>query len=98
MGKPMNNTPLTHTEQATIDTHFNRMMHFVMLMQNIKQACLAALDASINDAFKVSNVANGRGWHTGRRVIDILDRLNNIYSKPTSSALKANGSIFHSPY
>jgi hypothetical protein len=57
-----------------------------------------ALDASVNDVFKVSNVANGHGWHAGMRVIDILDQLNNIYGKPTSSALKANNNIFCSPF
>ncbi len=98
MGKPVNNTPLTHTEQATINTRFNQLKHYFMLMQNIKCACFMALDASINDAFKVSNVANGHGWQAGMRVIDIFDQLNNIYGKPTSSALKANNNIFHSPY
>jgi hypothetical protein len=52
----------------------------------------------INDRFKVSNVANWRGWHTGMRVIDILDQVNNIYGNPTSSAIEANNNIFRSLY
>jgi hypothetical protein len=96
-GEPVNNTPLMRTEQATIDC-FNRLKHYFMLMQNIDCACFTALNTSVNNAFKVSNVANGREWHAGMRVIDILDQLNNIYGKPTSSALEANSNIFCSPY
>jgi hypothetical protein len=69
-----------------------------MLSQNIKCACFTALDASVNNAFKVSYVAKRQGWHAGMRVIDILDQLNNIYGKPTFSALKKNDNIFRSPY
>jgi hypothetical protein len=98
MGKPVNNAPLTRTDQATINTCFNRLKHYFMLMQNIKRACFTALDARINDPFKVSNMANGHGWHADMRVIDILDQLKNIYGKPTSSALKANNNIFCSRY
>ncbi len=95
-GKPVNKAPLTRTEQATIDTRFNQLNHYFKLMQNIKRACFTALDASINDAF--SNMANGHGWHAGMRVIDVLGRLNNIYGKPTSSALEAKDNILHSSY
>jgi hypothetical protein len=56
------------------------------------------LDASVNNTFKVSNVANGHRWHTCIRVIDIFDQLNNIYGKPTSSPLEANNNIICSPY
>jgi hypothetical protein len=66
-------------------------------MQNIKRACFTHLDASINDAFKVSNDPNVRGWHAGMRVINILDQLSSIYKQPTPSALKANNHIFQSP-
>jgi hypothetical protein len=69
-----------------------------MSMRNIKRACFTAHDTNVNNAFKVSNVANGRGWHAGMKVIDILDQLNNIYSKPTSAALESNNYIFRSPY
>jgi hypothetical protein len=60
-GKPANNAPLTQTEQATINTRFNQLKHYFMLMQNIKRACFMTPDASVNYAFKVSNVANGCG-------------------------------------
>jgi hypothetical protein len=68
-------------------------------MQNIERACFTALDASINDAFKVSNDPNVRGWHAGMRVIDILDQLSSTYTygQPTPSALEANDHIFWSP-
>ena len=66
-------------------------------MQNIERACFTALNASINDAFKVLNNPNVRGWHAGMRVIDILDQLSSTYEQPTPSALKANDHIFQSP-
>jgi hypothetical protein len=96
-GQPVDNTPLSRTEQALIDTLFNRHKHYFLLMQNIKHACFMALDASINNAFKVSNDQNVRGWHARMRVIDILNQLSSIYGQPTPSALKANDHIFRSP-
>jgi hypothetical protein len=65
-------------------------------MQNIEQACVTALDSSINDAFKVSNDPTVQGWHAGMRVIDILDQLSLIYGQPTPAALEANDNIFRS--
>jgi len=96
-GQPVDNTPLSRTEQASIDTLFNRRKHYFLSMQNIKCACFTALDASINDAFKVSNDPNVRGWHAGMRVIDILDQLSSTYGQPTPSALEANDHNFQSP-
>jgi hypothetical protein len=63
-------------------------------MQNIERACFTALDASVNDAFKVSNDPAVQGWHAGMRVIDILDQLSATYRQPTPAALKANDRIF----
>jgi hypothetical protein len=54
-GQPVNNAPLTRTEQASIDSLFNRRKAYFLLMQNIKRACFTALNSSVNDAFKVSN-------------------------------------------
>ena len=76
MGQPVNNAPLSRTEQASIDILFNRHKHSFLLIQNIERTCFTALDASINDAFKVLNNPNVRGWHAGIRVIDILDQLS----------------------
>jgi hypothetical protein len=42
-------------EQATINTTFARCKNYYMSMVNIKCTCFTAVDASINDAFKVSN-------------------------------------------
>ena len=53
MGQPVDNAPLSRTEQALIDTLFNCRKHYFLLMQNIERACFTALDGSINDAFKV---------------------------------------------
>ena len=97
MGQPVDNTPLSRTEQASIDTLFNRRKHYFLSMQNIERACFTALDASINNAFKVSNDPNVRGWHAGMRVIDILDQLSSTYGQPTPSAIEANDHIFRSP-
>ncbi len=57
-GQPVDNTPLSRMEQASIDTLFNHRKHYFLAMQNIEPACFTALDASINDAFKVSNDQN----------------------------------------
>ena len=96
-GQPINNTPLSRTEQASIDSLFNRHKHYFLSMQNIERACFTALDASINEAFKVSNDPNVRGWHAGMRVIDILNQLSSTYGQPTPAALEANDHIFRSP-
>jgi hypothetical protein len=82
-GQPVNNAPLSRTEQASIDTLFNHRKHYFLLMQNIKHACFMALDSSSNDAFKVSNDPTVQGWHAGMRVINILDQLSLIYGQPT---------------
>jgi hypothetical protein len=66
-------------------------------MQNIKHACFTALDASINDAFKVSNDPNIQGWHRGMRVPDIFNQLSATYGQPTPVVLEANNHIFRSP-
>jgi hypothetical protein len=66
-------------------------------MHNIERACFTALDASVNDAFKVSNIPAVQGWHTGMRVINILDQLSPTYGQPTPAALEANDHIFRSP-
>jgi hypothetical protein len=60
--KVVSSAPLTQSEQATINTRFNRLKHYFMLMQNIERAWpTTALNTSVNNAFKVINVANGRG-------------------------------------
>ena len=66
-------------------------------MQNIECACFTALDASINDAFKVSNDPNVQEWHSVLRVINILDQLSSTYRQPTPSALESNDHIIRSP-
>jgi hypothetical protein len=67
-------------------------------MRNIKQACFTTLNASINDAFKVSNNPAIQGWHAGMQVINILDQLSTIYGQPTPAILETNNTVFHSPY
>jgi hypothetical protein len=54
-GQPVNTTPLTRTEQASINSLFNCRKAYFLSMQNIERACFTALDVSVNDAFKVSN-------------------------------------------
>jgi len=97
-GEPTDNTPLTRTEQATIDSTFARRKHYFLSMQNIERACFTALDSSVNDAFKLSNLAGVRGWHAGMTTVMILDQLSSVYGKPTSAALEANDTLFRSPY
>jgi hypothetical protein len=96
-GQPVNNAPLSRTEQASIESLFNRRKHYYLSMQNIEGACFMALDASINNAFKVSNNPNVRRWHAGMRVINILNQLSTTYGQPTPAVLEANNHIFRSP-
>ncbi len=44
------------------------------------------------------NIPTGQGWHAGMRVLDILNQLSNIYSKPTLAALEAKNNIFQGLY
>ena len=78
-GEPADNSPLTRTEQATIDCTFMRSKNYFLSMQNIERACFIALDLSVNDAFKLSNLAGIRGWHAGMTTVTILDQLSSVY-------------------
>jgi hypothetical protein len=95
-GQAVNKSPLTRTEQASINSLFNCRKAYFLPMQNIKQTCFTTLDASVNNAFKVSNNPVVRGWHTGTRVINILDQLSTTFGQPTPAALEANDHIFQS--
>ncbi len=46
LGQPVNNAPLSRTEQASIDTLFNRRKNYFLSMQNIERACFTALNSS----------------------------------------------------
>jgi len=93
-GEPTDNSPLTRTEQATIDSTFARHKHYFLSMQNIKLACFTALDSSVNDAFKLSNLAGVCSWHAGMTTVTILNQLSSVYGKPTSTVLEANDTLF----
>jgi hypothetical protein len=67
-------------------------------MHSIKRVCFTALDASVNDAFKVSNDPTIQGWHAGIRIINILGQLSTIYGQPMPAVLETNDAVFHSPY
>ena len=67
-------------------------------MRNIKRACFAAVNASINDAFKVSNDPAIQGWHAGMHVIEIWDQLSNINGQPTPAVMEQNDTTFRGPY
>jgi len=67
-GQPVDLSPLSRTEQATIDTQFARQKHYFLSLQNIERACFTVLDASINDAFKVSADPAIWRWHDGMSV------------------------------
>jgi hypothetical protein len=96
-GQPVINAPLRRTEQASIDSLFNCCKAYFLSLQNIERACFTALDASVNDAFKVLNDIAVQGWQAGIRVIDILDQLSATYGQPTPAALEANNHISRSP-
>jgi hypothetical protein len=90
--------PISRTEQATIDTTFTSRKNYYMSMVNIKRACFTAVNACINNAFKVSNDPTILGWHAGMTVMSILDQLSNNYGKPTPAMLKCNDNTFRCPY
>ncbi len=94
----MDALPLLCTEQATINTMFTCCKNYFMLIVNIEQACFTAVDACINNAFKVSNNPTIQGWHLGMRVMSILDQLLNNYGKPTPAMLESNDNAFRRPY
>jgi hypothetical protein len=67
-------------------------------MCHIEKVCFTALDASINDTFKVSNDPATHGWHASMHVINILDILSTIYGQPTPAVIETNDAVFQSPY
>jgi hypothetical protein len=95
---PDPSVPLTRTEQATIDMMFARCKNYYMSMVNIQRACFTAIDACINDVFKVSNNPTIQGWHADMSVMSILDQLSSLYGQPTPTALEGKDTRFCSPY
>ncbi len=55
---------------------------------NIKRACFTALDNSINDAFKVSNIPTIVGWNRTMVIMDIFNQLANTYFCFASSIIE----------
>jgi hypothetical protein len=80
---PTDTTPLTCTEQASIDTAFARERHYYQLLINIERACFIAFNANIDNAFKVSDIPTIVGWHAGVETRDILDQLSQTYGQPS---------------
>jgi hypothetical protein len=78
--------------------HFACQKHYFLLLQNIERTCFTTLNASINDAFKVSTNPAIRGWHAGMAVQDILNQLSSIYGLPTLAAMDLNEITFRSLY
>jgi hypothetical protein len=95
---PADMTPLTCAEQASIDTAFARERHYYQSLINIEQACFIALNANIDNAFKVSNIPTIVGWHAGMETRDILDQLSQTYGQPMPAALEINNATFCGPY
>jgi hypothetical protein len=95
---PTDVTPLTRTEQAMIDTVFAREHNYYQSLINIEQTCYIMLDASVDDAFKVSNIPTIVGWHAGMETRVILDQLSITYGQPSPVALEINDTVFRGPY
>jgi hypothetical protein len=75
----IDNAPLTRPEIATINAEFLRRKTYYRSMVNIERAYFDAVDACINDAFKVLNDVSIVGWHAGMTVMVILDGLSDLY-------------------
>jgi hypothetical protein len=95
---PNDRTPLTRTEQASVDAAFVCECHYFLTYQNIKRACFNALDGSINNAFKVSNDPAFHGWHMGMSTRKILDQLSTSYGQPTPAMMELTNATFCGPY
>ncbi len=95
---PTDTTPLTCTEQVSIDTAFAREQQYYQSLINIERACFIALNANIDDAFKVSDIPTIMGWHAGMETRDILDQLSQTYGQPTPAALEINDVTFCGHY
>jgi hypothetical protein len=91
-------SPLSHTKQARIDMRFAHQKYYFISLQNNECVCFTALNASINDAFKVSTNPAIQGWHAGMTVQDILNQLSSIYGLYMLAAMDLNDSTFLSPY
>ncbi len=95
---PTDWTPLTRTEQASINTAFAPERHYYQSLINIERACFIPLNANIDNAFKVSDIPTIVGWHAGMESRDILDQLSQTYGQPTPAALEINDVTFCGPY
>ena len=73
-GEAIEPPPLTRAEQARINVILNCQKRYFLSMQNIERACFTALNSSINNALKLSNIPGVRGRHAGMRVIDMLNQ------------------------
>jgi hypothetical protein len=95
---PTDVTPLTRTEQATIDASFAREKHYFQSYTNITRVVYAALRTSVNEAFQVSNIAGVTGWPASMAIREMLDQLSSTYGLPTPAALEINDNEFRRPY
>ena len=95
---PTDVSPLTRTEQATVDATFARQKHYFTSYTNINRVVYAALRTGVNEAFQVSNIAGVAGWPAGMDIREMLDQLSSTYGLPTPAALEANDNEFRRPY
>ena len=95
---PTDVTPLTRTEQATVDATFAREKHYFQSYTNITRVIYAALRTSVNEAFQVSNIAGVTGWPASMAIREMLDQLSSTYGLPTPAALELNDNEFRRPY
>ena len=95
---PADLTPLTRTEQATVDATFARAKHYFQSYTNIERVIYAALRTSVNEAFQVSNIAGVTGWPASMAIREMLDQLSSTYGLPTPAALELNDNEFRRPY
>ncbi len=91
-------TPLTRTKQASINTNYAWRKHYLLSLQNVECACFNALDAQVNNAFKVSNDPTIQGWHAGMSMHEILDQLSANYGQPTPAGMELNDTNFCGQY
>jgi hypothetical protein len=95
---PNDVSPLTRTEQATVDATFVRQKHYYTSYTNINRVVYAALCTGVNEAFQVSNIPGVAGWPAGMDIREMLNQLSSTYGLPTPAALKSNDNEFRRPY
>jgi hypothetical protein len=90
----------TREQMLCITTTFTHQKNYYNTACNVYCAVYDALDAHINNAFKVAPPTTPPtiGWNALMSLNDIFNQMMNTYSRPTPNAMHQNMMAFLSPY